>query len=107
MATGGYRYVIVGAGPSGCVVANRLSADPACRVALLEAGGPDRVREIRIPAAFTKLLQTGYDCQPCALAEPPSPWSGATSRQLGVSRKAGSALVGYSVGPAGGISVFV
>ena len=40
MATGGYRYVIVGAGPSGCVVANRLSADPACRVALLEAGGP-------------------------------------------------------------------
>jgi choline dehydrogenase len=54
-------YVIVGAGPAGCVLANRLSADPGCRVALLEAGGPDRAREIRIPAAFTKLLQTTYD----------------------------------------------
>ena len=40
------------------MLANRLSADPACRVVLLEAGGPDRAREIRIPVAFTKLLQT-------------------------------------------------
>ena len=61
MAAGSYHYVIVGAGPAGCVLANRLSADPGCRVALLEAGGPNRAREIRIPVAFTKLLQTGYD----------------------------------------------
>ena len=61
MAGGSYHYVIVGAGPAGCVLANRLSADPGCRVALLEAGGPDRAREIRIPVAFTNLLQTGYD----------------------------------------------
>ena len=61
MTAGSYHYVIVGAGPAGCVLANRLSADPACRVVLLEAGGPDRAREIRIPVAFTKLLQTGYD----------------------------------------------
>ena len=56
-----YHYVIVGAGSAGCVLAARLSADPGCRVALLEAGGSDRPREVRIPAAFTKLLQTGYD----------------------------------------------
>ncbi|MEV6981234.1 GMC family oxidoreductase N-terminal domain-containing protein [Sphaerisporangium sp. NPDC051017] len=56
-----YDYVIVGAGVAGCVLANRLSADPAVRVALLEAGGADRRMEIRVPAAFSKLFKTRHD----------------------------------------------
>ena len=49
-------YVIVGAGSAGCVLANRLSADPATRVVLIEAGGRDRNPLIHIPAGFMKLL---------------------------------------------------
>jgi choline dehydrogenase len=49
---GRYDYVIVGAGSSGCVLANRLSADPDKRVLLLEAGGSDNYHWVHIPVGY-------------------------------------------------------
>ena len=49
---GEFDYVIVGAGSAGCVLANRLSADPDQRVALLEAGGKDGYLWIHIPIGY-------------------------------------------------------
>jgi choline dehydrogenase len=52
MALGSFDYVVVGGGSAGCVLANRLSADPHCRVLLLEAGGPDNYFWIWIPVGY-------------------------------------------------------
>lgn len=49
-------YVIVGAGAAGCVLANRLSADPRIRVAVIEAGGEGRHPFVTIPAGFAKVM---------------------------------------------------
>ncbi len=49
---GSFDYVIVGAGSAGCVLANRLSADPTVSVLLLEAGGRDSYPWIHIPVGY-------------------------------------------------------
>lgn len=64
-----YDTVIVGAGSAGCVLANRLSADPARRVLLIEVGGSDWHPYIRMPAGIAKLaghkaFNWGYTTEP-------------------------------------------
>lgn len=51
-----FDYLIVGGGSAGCVLANRLSADPAISVCLIEAGPPDRALMIHMPMGLAELL---------------------------------------------------
>ena len=66
-----FDYVVIGAGSAGCVLANRLSADPSLRVLLLEAGPRDRHPFIHIPVGLAKMISNrrynwAYETEPQA-----------------------------------------
>ena len=72
-----YDFVIVGGGTAGCVLANRLSANPKARVLLLEAGGKDDYIWVRIPVGYLSCM-----------GNPRTDWCFRTERQSGLGGKA-------------------
>jgi choline dehydrogenase len=63
-----FDYIIVGAGIGGCILANRLSADPQNRVLLLEAGGKDNSPLIAAPGGLLPIMMSGRFAWPYASA---------------------------------------
>ncbi len=90
-SSNGHDIVIVGGGSSGCVLANRLSADPACRVLLIEAGAAARNFWLRLPVGYFRSI---YDPR-FTWQFPLEPEPGTGNRQVSWPR--GKALGGSSL----------
>ena len=93
---GTYDYIIVGAGSSGCVLANRLSADPKNRVLVLEAGGRDRWIWFHIPVGYL-----------FAIGNPKADWMFTTAAEPGLNGRTLAYPRGKVIGGSSAINAMI
>lgn len=93
---GDWDYIVVGAGSAGCVVANRLSADPGTRVLLLEAGGRDNWIWFHIPVGYL-----------FAIGNPRADWMFETEAEPGLNGRALKYPRGKVIGGSSAINAMI
>src|SRR5689334_10973890 len=93
---GEYDYVIIGAGSAGCVLANRLSADPKSRVLILEAGGNDNWIWFHIPVGYL-----------FAIGNPRSDWMFKTEAEPGLNSRSLAYPRGKVIGGSSAINAMI
>jgi choline dehydrogenase-like flavoprotein len=93
---GDFDYIIVGAGTAGCIMANRLSADPTKRVLILEAGGRDNWIWFHIPVGYL-----------FAIGNPRSDWMFKTEPEPGLNGRSLSYPRGKVIGGSSAINAMI
>ncbi|MGH6678006.1 MAG: GMC family oxidoreductase, partial [Bradyrhizobium sp.] len=93
---GEYDYIIVGAGSAGCLLANRLSADPQTRVLVLEAGGRDNWIWFHIPVGYL-----------FAIGNPRSDWMFRTEPEAGLNGRSLAYPRGKVIGGSSAINAMI
>jgi choline dehydrogenase len=93
---GDFDYIVVGAGTAGCIVANRLSGDPAKRVLILEAGGSDNWIWFHIPVGYL-----------FAIGNPRSDWMFRTEPEAGLNGRSLAYPRGKVIGGSSAINAMI
>ena len=93
---GDFDYIVVGAGTAGCIVANRLSADPKTRVLILEAGGSDNWIWFHIPVGYL-----------FAIGNPRSDWMFRTEPEAGLNGRSLAYPRGKVIGGSSAINAMI